>query len=278
MDSTQDFDSIKQALASEDITVVSNAILSLGAVERNRNQATKEAEASEASENPLSRFMNRGKDEVAPAAPHTLAHFAGREIGECQDSERIKISTLDAAFRRHRAALSHEVLCELVFLGLAENIYLNFNVVNLALQEITLRGDLTSQMKVAEIFDTACTYYDAGHRLEEGTVQDLLLDGYFPRFQPQVQAGLLLKAQTDALQYDRMDAMFAPALNGLHDVSVLEPVLAKLVEYLTQCSDALDEDEEGLFAGELLKALKLPTMKHPSLESYIEQLQELLSA
>jgi hypothetical protein len=107
------------------------------------------------------------------------------------------------------------------------------------------RKDAAGQTEVAKIYFKSTCYYDGGHRYWEDTIQDQLIDTYFPQFQTEGLVALLSTDQMDFLSRsgDNMESFFLPAFKGASTaskevVAKLEKVFSKYLDYIAKYAPA----------------------------------------
>jgi hypothetical protein len=127
-------------------------------------------------------------------------------IDACSDEDTpSEIEELDSVLNENIGSLSSEVLVEVVRCSLI-SIYDNYNVANIAINELISRENVDAQNQIVDIYIKSCYYYDAGHRAFAGTVQDMLIDDIFPEFEAEPLVRLLEWCHTDHL-YNNGDGM-----------------------------------------------------------------------
>ncbi|AUC75409.1 ankyrin repeat domain-containing protein [Olleya sp. Bg11-27] len=180
-------------------------------------------------------YYTRGK--------HPFVQFLGVKM---KDESLVTVSILDEYLQKHINKLSSSVLVS-VFQMTLQNIYFNFKVTSLVVEEIIKRKDLEAQLAVVAQFYVACEYYDAGHRFWGRTNQDGLIGVYFPQFESEALFKLLEKASGDMLNNDGgdgMDDLFAPALHNTEDPVLQQKILNVLETYKKEYEEEeyLEED------------------------------------
>lgn len=209
---------------------------------------TKEGAAFESVVDALTRF-------VATVEP-TDAADAGTAQSKKDTSERVftffqldsknysstklvEIESLDGALTRHAHDIPSSLLVAIVG-ACFKNVSDNFSTILIATAELTRRNDVDGEKGVINAYYKATAYYDAGHRLFANTVQDQLIDTYFPQFSADA---LVLLLATDSMDFlssdggDMMDALFVPAFKGSSSASqeTVTKLEAAFMNYLEHC-------------------------------------------
>lgn len=161
---------------------------------------------------------------------HPFVEFLGIKMKE---ESFVTTPILDEYFKKHINELSTPTLVAVVQMTL-QNIYFNFKITSLAIEEIIKRKDINAELAIVTQFFKACEYYDAGHRFWSNTNQDKLIDNHFPKFQPEALLKLLEELPTDMLSGedgDAMETLFIPALNNTENKEIQQKVLTILETY-----------------------------------------------
>ncbi len=204
---------------------------------------------------------------------------------------------LDALLSKHAAQLSSDVLAGVVESTLRSITETCYTSTIPAVRELVRRKDVEAQKRVVQAYMYACGYYDAGHRADEGTVQDQLIDDWFPDFEAEPLADLLEWCRGDHLNTnsgDRMDELFAPAM-AKADKATKKRLEEKLVAYYSEYLEYyggeyfnelfknvepyLSEEAKGKFAGmdeqnKLLRDIqdRIATKDPATLEQLLEEI------
>ncbi|VXB20405.1 conserved hypothetical protein [Flavobacterium sp. 9AF] len=232
-------DLIKKQLELKDILKFEEAILQLSKhIKLNYNNK----------ENPLASYFN--------------LKVKGEEITE--------IELLDQAIQRHINNLSDATLIALFKMAF-KSVYDNYNATLLVLEEIISRKNCTTQKKIVKQFYKACEYYDAGHRYWGYTVQDQLIDNFFPQFTSEALYQLLKKASTDLLNSeggDQMEELFIPAFENTTDVDLQKKLLKVFFKY--------EEEARTYFGKEYFDTIltQIQAVALPELNTFLTETKE----
>lgn len=161
---------------------------------------------------------------------HPFVKFLGIKM---KDESFVTTPILDEYLKNHINEISTAVLVAVVQMTL-QNIYFNFEATRFAVEESIKRKDLKAQLAIVKQFFEACKYYDAGHRFWSNTIQDKLIDTYFPEFEAEALLNLLEKVPTDMLSGedgDAMETLFIPALNNTDNQEIQQNILSILETY-----------------------------------------------
>lgn len=218
-----DPESIKERLAAGDAAIVEAALLDL---------AKHVAAASSEDENALNEMFGSASAHEDPAAVRA-------------------IPLLDDALNAHLSALAGETLTA-VFGAALRRVEDNFEAARIVTGEIVRRHDAAAQLRLVESFESACENYDAGHRYQEDTVHDQLIDVYFPDFEAAPLAELLAWCRNDHLNGnggDDMASLFAPAFSRVADDGAFARLTDRLGKYTKdQLGYGHGESVDRLFA------------------------------
>lgn len=163
---------------------------------------------------------------------NALASFFDVEIED--ETTVVDVPPLDRALHTHAQALSTEALGDAFAMALLQ-VGNNFRAALLVAEESVRRGEEDLQLRIVEAFLDASEHYDAGHRYDESTVHDQLIDDIFPKLAARPLAALLEPCGNDHLNRDggdRMDALFAPAFARVDDDATWDALAKKLETYV----------------------------------------------
>lgn len=162
---------------------------------------------------------------------HRLFGLKKKEPGKI-----VTIKAMTDLLKKHEPLLDSDPLV-LIIHSFLQDIQENFQIVLDAIQLLIQRKDVNGQNAVVEIFKKACAFYDAGHRFDESTVQDQLIEDLFPMFEGEPLVNLLTWCKSDYLLSDRMDALFRPAFERIRDKKLEKKLLDHFEQYIEECDE-----------------------------------------
>lgn len=155
---------------------------------------------------------------------------------EGDETAVLKRGPLDSALKKNKDELSSETLTA-VFGAALRKIGDNFDAALIVVAELVEREDAIAQEAAVQSFIQAAENYDSGHRYDENTVHDQLIEKYFPKFEAAPLATLLAwcrNGHLDSETGDRMDALFLPAFTRVKDDSTVNALIVKLGAYVKE--------------------------------------------
>ena len=169
-----------------------------------------------------------------------ITTFFGIEYDESDNPTEVPF--LDDIMEQYGEELPAQSLVDLFVISFYE-MYANYQVSLDAVGEINRRGDTAAQKQIADAFMKAGEYYDAGHRAYDDTVQDQLIDEYFPDFTDEALIYLLEAYSMEYLEEEGMDDLFTVLLerNPSDDI---KQRLQKCLDKLEEAEDEEDEEDE----------------------------------
>ncbi len=151
-----------------------------------------------------------------------------------EEEKLMKIPLLDTNFIQFAERLSESTLVKLLSMTLVNIGLDNFKVTLLALDEVLRRNSESLEIAFVAIFKKSCDRYDYGHRYFSGTVQDKIIDTYFPHFSTVALIKVLEIQHNDFLNSetgDQADQLFAYAFAKIKVQVELDQLWKVLKEY-----------------------------------------------
>lgn len=206
---------------------------------------------------------------IAQLGKHVKANYIDEENPlasffdiETEEEEITEIEILDQAIQKHIKNVSDTCLTTIFGMSF-KSAYDNYNATLLVLEEIISRKNRSTQKKVIKQFYKACEYYDAGHRYWGFTVQDQLIDNFFPQFTSEALYQLLKKASTDLLNSqggDQMDELFVPAFENTTDFDLQKKIIKVFFQYEEEARTYFGKEYFDTILNQI-QAVALPELK-----------------
>jgi len=185
------------------------------------------------------RFVQqKGRDPIkglselfGPLQEHTVFASEGLPL--------LSLPLFDKALKRSLRKASGSELATVVAVLMKNLSRCEYEAISIAVGELVRRKDTANQLKVSATFKKAGKFVDAGHRMHQESIEDQLVERFFPQFQAKALAAILVGARDDGLSMDgdRLLMLFVPACKGKLQQADAEALARRLVRYVRACME-----------------------------------------
>ncbi len=180
-----------------------------------------------------------------------INHVFNGKIEIHVDSERRdSISIFDKNLQYFVHDLNDSTLAHLVDISFSDTgLKGNYELTVIVLEEAILRKSIIIQQTMAQAFINAQRYYDSGHRAFAETVYDRLIDHYFPQFEEEPLAYILINShsplfKTTELYGDGLGELFYAYFKKTTNADIASQVLCQYKRYIFDELSQLEQPDD----------------------------------